>query len=226
MKAMILAAGRGERLRPLTDYCPKPLVEAGGQSLIEYHLERLAAAGIKEIIINISWLGDIIQNYLGNGKQFGVKIRYSNEGEHALETAGGIANALSLLGNEPFIVINSDIWTDFDFASLVNKVKVDANTTMAHLVMVNNPEHNPNGDFSIDDDRLTLLGSSPLTFSGIGVYHPALFKNLSANKAALGPLLKTWAEQNKISAEKYSGHWYDIGTPARLNALELLLTNH
>lgn len=211
---MILAAGRGERLRPLTDYCPKPLVEANGKGLIEYHIEKLAAAGFKDIVINVAWLGDLIMDFLGNGKRFGVKITYSNEGASALETAGGISKALSKLGKQPFLLVNADVWTDFDFSTLPKNI----GDKDAHIVMVNNPEHNPNGDFLFPE-----LTEEQLTYSGIGIYHPKMFAGINGKKASLGPLLRQSIKKDRITAQHFQANWFDIGTPARLNSLELFL---
>ena len=215
MKAMILAAGRGERMRPLTDKTPKPLLTVAGKALIEYHIEALAKAGITELVINCAWLGQQIIDKLGDGKQYGVNIVYSDEGEEALETAGGIIHALDLLGNDPFIVVNGDIWCDYDFSKLPKKP-----VGLAHLVMINNPEHNPQGDFVLQDDGfLKANGDNRLTFSGIGVYEPALFAYLPQGKQPLAPLLRSAMQSNKITGEKHPGKWHDIGTPERLDEL-------
>lgn len=212
MKALILAAGRGERMRPLTDKTPKPLLTIGNKALIEYHIEALAKAGITELVINCAWLGQQIIDALGDGSRYGVTIVYSDEGEQALETAGGIINALNLLGNDPFIVVNGDIWCDYDFARLPSSIK-----GLAHLVMVDNPEHNVEGDFSLQDDgTLENEGSNKLTFSGIGIYKAELFKNIPAGIQPLAPLLRQVIQQGMVSGEKYRGVWLDIGTPERL----------
>ena len=215
MKAMILAAGRGERMRPLTDTTPKPLLTVAGKALIEYHIEALAKAGITELVINCAWLGQKIIDKLGDGKQYGVNIVYSDEGKQALETAGGIIHAMDLLGNDPFIVINGDIWCDYDFSKLPKKP-----VGLAHLVMTNNPEHNPQGDFVLQNDGfLKADGDNRLTFSGIGVYKPALFAGLPEGKQPLAPLLRSAMQNNKITGEKHPGKWQDIGTPERLDEL-------
>ena len=215
MKAMILAAGRGERMRPLTDKTPKPLLTVAGKALIEYHIEALAKAGITELVINCAWLGQQIINKLGDGKQYGVNIVYSDEGEQALETAGGIIHALDLLGNDPFVVVNGDIWCDYDFSKLPRRP-----AGLAHLVMTNNPEHNPQGDFVLQDDGfLKAEGDNRLTFSGIGIYDPALFAGLPQGKQPLAPLLRSAMQSNKITGEKHAGKWLDIGTPERLSEL-------
>lgn len=215
MKAMILAAGRGERLRPLTDQTPKPLLQAGPHRLIEYHLFNLAEAGFKEVVINVSWLGQQIIDSLGDGAHYGLDIQYSNEGEQPLETGGGIINALGLLGEDPFLVINGDIWSDYPFASLKNKTL----TGLAHLILIQNPEHNPEGDFYINDGLLALEGTEPYTFSGIAIYHRDFFKAQSASIFPLAPLFRSYASQGLISAELYRGNWMDIGTRERLESL-------
>ncbi len=224
MKAMILAAGRGERMRPLTDELPKPLLKAGPHRLIEYHLYQLAAAGFREVIINIAWLGEKIIEHLGNGEQYGLQIRYSNEGDQALETAGGIFKALPLLGDQPFVVINGDVWTDYPYA----KLKDFKLSGLAHLLLVNNPEHNPQGDFAIEPDALSdqhLLnqGDKKFTFSGIGVYSKGFFASMSQGKAPLAPMLRKAIERGQVTGEVYQGRWLDIGTPQRLQQLEQLL---
>jgi len=219
MKAMILAAGRGERLRPLTDTTPKPLIKAAGQSLIAYHLHNLAKAGINEIVINTAWLADTIHQELGNGANFGVSIEYSDEG-NALETAGGIINALPLLGNEPFLVVNGDIWCDYDFSQLptLNEGK------QAHLILVNNPEHNPKGDFTIIDGLIKNSAETMHTFSGIGLYNVNFFTQQATGASPLAPLIRAKCEKDLVSGELYSGQWHDIGTIERLAKLEKHLT--
>ncbi len=215
MKAMILAAGRGERLRPLTDETPKPLIKVAGKSLIEYHLVNLASAGFNEIVINTAWLAEKIHHALGDGSRYGVSIKYSDEGS-ALETAGGIVNALPLLGDETFLVVNGDIWSDFDFSTLVDL----SDGCKAHLVMVNNPEHNPDGDFAIANGLLCNTGKPRYTYSGIGIYSPQFFANSKQGVLALGPMLREQANTNQISAQHYNGHWTDVGSVERLHALE------
>lgn len=216
MKAMILAAGRGERMRPLTDFTPKPLIKVGGKSLIVWHLERLANAGFKEVVINHAHLGEQIEQALGNGSQWGMNIEYSPE-KNALETAGGIANALALLGNQPFLVVNGDIFTEINFATL----KLTQLHSIAHLVLVNNPPQHPNGDFAIEEGMLKNEGPEKLTFSGVGVYHPDLFASVApGSPAKLAPLLRQAIAQKQASAEHYQGVWHDIGTPERLESLE------
>ncbi|CAG0940022.1 N-acetyl-alpha-D-muramate 1-phosphate uridylyltransferase [Gallionellaceae bacterium] len=222
MKAMILAAGRGERMRPLTDHTPKPLLMAGGKPLIVWHIERLARADITDLVINHAHLGSQIEAALGDGSQFGARIRYSPEHPSALETAGGIAHALHLLGEEPFAVVNGDIWCDYDFAQLpARAAALTAANDAAHLVLINNPTHHPNGDFGFADGRVTDPASSKLTFSGIGIYRPGLFAHIPrGTKAPLAPLLRAQIAQNKVSGEHYTGRWVDVGTPQRLEELD------
>ena len=221
MKAMILAAGRGSRMRPLTDHTPKPLLDVGGKPLIVWHIENLKTAGFKDIVINIAWLGNQIPEALGDGSKFGVNLHYSDEQqEGALETAGGIIKALPLLSempseNETFLVVNGDVWCDFNY-STINPIQ---NDDLAHLVLVNNPEHNPSGDFSLNGRRIAEQGDNKLTFSGIGYYHPDLFKNMKTGKLALAPILRENMGLNKISGEFYQGEWRDIGMPERLEEL-------
>ena len=220
MKAMILAAGRGERMRPLTDTVPKPLLRIGGQTLIERHVHALARAGITELVINHAWLGDQIEKALGNGEAYGVSIRYSPEGDSSLETGGGIMNALPLLGSEPFLVVNADIWTDFPFDSLPPQPD-----GLAHLVMVENPQHHPDGDFSLSEGQLSESGPAMLTFSGMGVYRPELFTGCGPGAFPLGPLLRKYMDAGQVSGERYTGSWFDIGTPERLDAVNRVIIN-
>lgn len=217
MKALILAAGRGERMRPLTESIPKPLLRVGGQCLIEYHLQALVRAGVREIVINHSWLGQQIVDYLGNGQRYAVRIEYSAEGDPPLETAGGIIQALPLLGEAPFILVNGDIWTDYDFSHLPQALP-----GKAHLVLVDNPEHHRKGDFALASHILKNNGDK-LTYSGIGVYSPALFAGLPAGVRPLAPLLRAAIDRGEISGERYRGQWWDIGTPERLQQLDTLL---
>lgn len=220
MKAMILAAGRGERMRPLTDHTPKPLLPVAGKALIEHTIKQLISAGFNDIIINHAHLGQQIENYLGDGRHYGANIRYSPEGEHALETAGGIINALSLLGNEVFLVVNGDIATDFPYAELKNR-RVD----LAHLVLVANPEHHPQGDFGLDSTgKVTEKDPQLYTFSGIGLYRPELFSNIPTGSSKLGPLLRQAIAKRRVSGQLFAGFWMDIGTPERLQELNLLYT--
>ncbi|MDH3948177.1 MAG: nucleotidyltransferase family protein [Gammaproteobacteria bacterium] len=218
MRAMILAAGRGERMRPLTDNTPKPLLEVGGKALIEYHLAALQQADVHDVIINHAWLGEQIESRLGNGDQYGLRIEYSPEIPAALETAGGIIQALPRLGTEPFIVINGDIWCDYPLQQLPRHLN-----GLAHLVMVANPPHNPQGDFCLSNSKLQAAGEPKLTFSGIGVYHPELFAGLEPGIRPLAPLLKNAMAAGRVSGEYYQGRWYDIGTPERLTELDLQL---
>ena len=219
MKAMILAAGRGERMRPLTDHTPKPLLPVAGKTIIEHTINHLISAGFHDIIINHAHLGQQIEDHLGDGQQFGASIQYSPEGEHALETAGGIVNALSLLGDEVFLVINGDIVTDFPFAELKN-MPVD----LAHLVLVNNPEHHPQGDFGLDKTGKVIENcTEKLTFSGIGLYRPELFSNIPAGSSKLGPLLRQAIASQRVTGQQFAGFWMDIGTPERLQELDYLL---
>lgn len=215
MKAIILAAGRGERMRPLTDTTPKPLLKIGKFSLLEHRLQQLKQAGISECVINTAYRGKQIRDAIGNGQRYGVSIAYSNEGDEALETAGGIIQALPLLGNTCFIVVNADIWTDYNFASLPQSP-----AKLAHLVMVNNPSHNQNGDFSLQNGLLSNSTNNRLTYSGIGVYQSQLFQGLAPGKRPLLPLLTEAIKANNISGEHYTGLWMDIGTPERLHQVQ------
>jgi MurNAc alpha-1-phosphate uridylyltransferase len=217
MKAMILAAGRGERMRPLTDRTPKSLLRAGGKALIEYHLEALAGSGILDLVINHAHLGERLVASLGGGERWGVRIRYSAEAE-ALETGGGIFHALPLLGSGPFLVVNGDVWTDFDFGTLSLGPEM-----LAHLVLVDNPEHHPTGDFALSRGLVRAEGSPRLTFSGIGVYRSELFEGCRPGAFPLAPLLRQGVERGRVSGERYRGVWMDIGTPQRLQALDRML---
>jgi len=216
MKAMILAAGLGNRMRPLTDHTPKPLLEVAGKPLIVYHLERLAAAGFKEVVINIAHLGHMIPEALGDGSRWGLKISYSDEQEEgALESLGGIVKALSLLGDKPFLVVNGDVWSDYTFNSAL---ALDG--ALAHLVLVDNPEHNPLGDFALGDDAYVRREGRPkLTFSGIGYYDPKLFGEQLYGSAPLAPLLREAMDLGKVTGEHHRGIWRDIGTPERLDEI-------
>ncbi|MEA2112187.1 MAG: nucleotidyltransferase family protein [Campylobacterota bacterium] len=211
MKAMILAAGRGERMRPLTDALPKPLLEVQGKPLIVYHIEKLAKNGFKEIVINLAHLGYKIPDVLGNGSKWNVEITYSDEqDEGALESAGGIIKALPLLGKE-FLVVNGDVWCDYEFDAGF-KLK----QRLAHLILVSNPEHNTKGDFTLNDGVVANEGDNKVTFSGIGYYRAEFFKHCSYGKAALAPLLREAMTNRRVSGELYAGTWRDIGTPERL----------
>lgn len=211
---MILAAGRGRRMRPLTDRVPKPLLPVAGQPLIVWHLRRLAGAGLRDVVINHAWLGAQIPAALGDGGRWGLHIRYSDEGETGLETGGGIHHALPLLGEAPFLVVNGDIWADIDFAGL----RLSAGD-LAQLVLVPNPAHNPAGDFPLAGGR--IAGDGPRhTFSGVGVYHPALFADCAPGAFPLAPLLREAAAQGRVGGELHRGHWCDVGTPERLRDLD------
>lgn len=220
MKAMILAAGLGNRMRPLTLHTPKPLLEVGDKPLIVWHIEKLAAIGVNEIVINTAWLGEKLVEALGDGSQFGVKILWSHEGE-GLETAGGIINALPLLGGQPFILVNGDVWTTMDFAPLLT---VELGENLAHLVLVQNPPQHPQGDFSLVEGKAYTFDQSVqgenLTFSGVSVIDPKMFVGLEAGKRPLAPLLKKAMLANQVAASKLIGDWVDVGTPERLAALD------
>ncbi len=228
---MILAAGRGERMRPLTDHTPKPLLQVGGKPLIVWHIERLRAAGFTHIIINHAHLGQQIEDALGNGAALGVSIDYSRE-VSALETAGGIATALPLIESDVFPVVNGDIYCEFDFNRLAEPmVRLAARHDQAHLVLVDNPPHHLKGDFVLDGGRLIpsplTTHDAPLTFSGIGVYHRALFDHTPAHeKAPLAPLLRQAIDTGRASGEHFAGRWVDVGTPGRLQQLDESLRTH
>ena len=214
MKAMLLAAGRGERMRPLTDHTPKPLLAVGGRPLIAWHLAALERAGVREVIINLSWLGAQIRAALGDGHEFGVQIRYSEEGSPPLETGGGIFQALPLLGPAPFLVVNGDTFTDIDVSALRLAAGADA-----RLVLVPNPPQHPQGDFGLDGELITDREPRPFTYSGIGIFSPALFAGCTAGRFALLPLLKRAIAAGRLQGQRHDGLWHDIGTPARLAAL-------
>jgi N-acetyl-alpha-D-muramate 1-phosphate uridylyltransferase len=218
MRAMVLAAGRGERMRPLTDTTPKPLLAVAEKPLIAWHLEALARAGIQDIVINLSWLGERIRSALGDGSRYGVRIQYSDEGPVALETGGGIFNALPLLGSEPFLVVNGDTWTDFDFREL----ELDAEA-LARLVLVPNPPHHPRGDFGIEGQSIVERETERFTYSGIGLYRPEFFAGCTAGKFPLLPLLKRAIEAGRLRGQVHRGEWLDIGSPERLSALDARL---
>lgn len=215
---MILAAGRGERMRPLTDHTPKPLLRAGGKPLIVHQIERLREAGIRQIVINVAWRAALIEEALGDGSALAVNIRYSREPEGALETAGGIRHALELLGKQPFAVVNSDVFCDFPLDSLGALAQGDA----AHLVLVNNPAHHPEGDFALERGRVIPAGQPRFTYSGIGVFRPALFSTLPRGVLPLKPVLERAIATGKVSGQLHSGTWLDIGTPERLAQLDRL----
>ncbi len=226
MKAMILAAGRGERMRPLTDHTPKPLLVAGGKPLIVWHLERLAIAGLREIVINHAHLGAQIEAVLGNGSQWGLSIRYSPEPPGALETAGGIATALPLLGDAPFLVVNGDVYCDVDFGRFF-ELTVEGWKPAAHLVMVENPAHHAGGDFSLDGERVIYArGEQTLTYAGIGVFSPSFFADVQPGTIMkLRPLLDAAIATGTLTGERFAGRWVDVGTPQRLAELDAELRN-
>lgn len=215
MKAMILAAGRGERLRPLTDRTPKPLLRAGGKPLIGHLLQALADSGFHEIVVNLGHLGSQLREALGDGRTYGVTIQYSQEPEGALETGGAVRQALPLLGEEPFLVVNGDIATDFPFARLR-----DHPEGLVHLVLIPNPAHKPQGDFSLNGDRLCPCDGPGHTFAGIGVYRRELFSGLSPGRFPLAPLLRDASALRQASGQLYTGFWLDVGTPERLEAAD------
>ena len=223
MKAMILAAGLGNRMRPLTLHTPKPLLEVGGKPLIVWHIENLKKIGITQIVINTAWLAEKLVSYLGNGEQWDVEISWSHEKE-GLETAGGIINALPLLGDAPFILVNGDVWTTYNFEALLTH---RLNDDLAHLVLVQNPPQHAQGDFILNDDRLSTFEQQQigeaLTYSGIALISPKMFEGLPRGKKPLAPLLKQAVQQGKISGEKMAASWIDVGTPERLKALDQML---
>ena len=228
MKALVFAAGLGERMRPLTDHTPKPLLQAGGKPLIAWHLEKLAAMGVEDVVVNTSWLAQRFPEVLGDGSRWGLRLHYSYEGPTPLETGGGMLHALPLLGDAPFLAINGDIWSDFDFARLPREPRGDV-----HLVLVDNPQHHPGGDFALrDDNGVDSDGAVKLTFSGIGVYRPALLADWRDTVAGnpgtpprfkLAPLLRMAMARGTASGEHHRGQWTDVGTPARLQALDAQL---
>jgi len=224
VKAMILAAGRGDRMRPLTDQVPKPLLSVAGRPMLDHLLEALARGGVRDVVINHSHLGDQIVAHVGDGSRFGLNVCYSHEQGGGLETGGGIVQALPLLDSEVFAVINGDIWTDYPFAELPRDPK-----SLAHLVLVPNPPHHPLGDFVLEGDARgtvkteSTAGAGKLTFSGIGVYRRDLFRSCSPGKFPLAPLLRAAMERNQVTGERFNGRWYDIGTPERLYELDGVL---
>ncbi len=222
MKAMILAAGRGERMRPLTDACPKPLLEVGGKPLIVWHLERLAAAGFSEVVINHAHLGTMIEQRLGDGSPWQLHLHYSPEPPGALETAGGIAKALPLLGKDPFLVINGDVWCDWNpTAALALAEDLAARRDLAWLLLTANPPQHPAGDFTLRDGRVGNGADRRLTFTGIGVYHPDLFRDIVPGQVArLAPLLRDGADRGRVGGTLHAGRWTDVGTPQRLAELD------
>ncbi len=227
MNVLILAAGRGERMRPLTDHTPKPLLRVGGKSLVGHLIEALARANLRELVLNYAHLGDQIVAELGNGQAYGVHIAYSAESGGALETGGGILRALPLLQSDPFAVINGDIWTDYPFERLPRQL-----AALAHLVLVDNPEHHPSGDFVLHEGRVSVPGAPgthafpSLTFSGIGVYRRELFERCAPGSFPLAPLLRSQMDRGCVTGEYYAGQWSDIGTPERLADLDRKLRRH
>ncbi len=212
---MILAAGRGERMRPLTEKLPKPLLEVGGHRLIEYHLAALAKHGIRDVVINLSWYGERIREVLGDGKSHGLAIRYSDEGSKPFGTGGGLLEALPLLGSDPFLVVNGDVWSDFSLQAL--RPPPDS---LAHLVMVENPPHHPDGDFGIDVHGKLHASPGRLTYSGISVLDPRLFEGCARGEFPLKPLLERAMDAGRLTGQRHAGAWTDVGTPARLAALD------
>ncbi len=227
MRALIFAAGKGERMRPLTEHTPKPLLPVGGKPLIAWHLEKLAAIGITDVVINTAWLAECFEPALGDGDRWGLRLHYSYEGAEPLETGGGMLHALPSLGDAPFIAVNGDIWSDFDFSRLPREP-----AGLAHLVLIDNPEHNLRGDFSLNAGAVHSDGSNRLTFSGIGVYRPTLlahWRDIIGNAAGselwpprfkLAPLLRAAMHAGRVSGEHHRGAWTDVGTPERLAALD------
>ncbi|HEY6645212.1 N-acetylmuramate alpha-1-phosphate uridylyltransferase MurU [Povalibacter sp.] len=219
MKAMILAAGRGERMRPLTDSVPKPLLPVAGKPLLQYHIEALAAAGITDIVINLAWLGHLIREALADGSRFGVRIAYSDEGDAALETGGGIFEALPLLGPEPFLVVSGDIWTD---CSLARVSKSLAASDVAHFVVVPNPKFHARGDFALKDGRLVAAGER-LTYANIGIFRSEFFAGCSRGRFPLAPLMHEWIGKGRVGGELHHGRWCNVGTPEQLQELDASL---
>ncbi len=241
---MVLAAGRGERMRPITDTTPKPLVRVAGKPLIAYHLEALVRAGVRQVVVNLSWLGSQIRNALGDGSAYGVRITYSDEGPIALETGGGIFKALTLLGAEPFLVVNGDVWTDLDFGSCIARAQRSMARALGYLVLVPNPPQHPRGDFGLEGERIVTpaleravgperaigaeralgakpaLGAKRATYSGVGIYRPELFAGCEPGRFPLLPLLNRAIEAGRLEGELYSGRWCDVGTPERLASLD------
>lgn len=220
MRAMILAAGRGERMRPLTDEVPKPLLAVAGRPLIEHQLAALSGAGIREIVINLAWRGAMLREALGDGTRFGVRIEYSEEGPAALETGGGIFQALPLLGSEPFLVVSGDIWSDFPFASSASRL---AGGDVAHFVLVPNPDFHQRGDFGLEGERVRDAPGQKHTYANIGIYRPQFFKGCRPGRFPLAPLMFEWARKGRVSGELYAGRWFNVGTPAQLLQLDARL---
>ena len=224
MRAMILAAGRGERMLPLTDKMPKSMLEVNAKPLIQYHVENLVQAGIVDIVINHALFGEQIEACLNDGKALGASITYSVEGDQPLETAGGIVRALPLLGDKPFVTVNADIWTDFPFQDLLRKSD-DLPNDSAHLILVDNPEHNPEGDFALSDEKVINQGEPMLTYSGVSIFTPGFFKDCTSGSAPLAPILRLAVSQGRVTGSHYQGRWQDIGTPERLSDLRQSLNN-
>ena len=216
MKAMILAAGRGERMRPLTDHVPKPLLPVAGKPLMQYHIDALAAGGVRDIVINLAWLGSSIREALATGAASGVRIQYSDEGDAALETGGGIFNALELLGDGPFIVVSGDVWSDFPLAQLTTRLHPQ---DLAHFVMVANPDYHQRGDFGLRDGRIVAEGER-LTYANIGVFRREFFAGCTGGKFPLAPLMRERIAAGKVSGEFHAGRWFNVGTPQQLADLD------
>jgi MurNAc alpha-1-phosphate uridylyltransferase len=223
VRAMILAAGRGARMRELTDGLPKPMIPVGGRPLIEYHLMNLGRAGVSEVVINLGWHGDRIRDGIGAGRRFGLHVKYSDEGWPALESGGGIFHALPLLGAAPFVVVNGDVWSDFPLDRLVARAQALPAGTLAHLVMVANPAHNPDGDFALVEGRVVNTESGRSTFSGLSVHCPEFFAGCAPGHFPLLPLWRAKADRGELAGELWQGKWSDVGTPERLAALEQAL---
>lgn len=221
MKVMILAAGRGERMGQLTDACPKPLLKVAGKSLIEHHIEALRKQGFTEFVINVAYLGHQIKSTLGDGQQWGVQIKYSDEGVQALETGGGLFNALPLLGEEPFLVVNADVWTNFPYATLRNKTD-----KKIHLVLVENPSHNTTGDFCLEGSAVVPQGLDCYTYSGVGVFTPSIFEEQTGGVFPLAPLIRDEVSRHAVSGQLHQGVWIDVGTPERLADVEKTLRSN
>jgi N-acetyl-alpha-D-muramate 1-phosphate uridylyltransferase len=215
VKAIVLAAGRGERMRPLTDDRPKPLLEAGGRALIDWHLHSLADAGVREVVVNLAWQGARLREHIGSGGRYGLAVTFSDEGMEALETGGGIHRALPWLGPGPFLVVNGDVWTDYPLRRLALP-----EGSWAHLVLVANPDHHPQGDFSLEPGGHLGRGAPRLTYAGLGAYHPDLFASCSPGKFPLAPLLDAAIAAGRATGEHHRGAWFDVGTPARLAELD------
>jgi MurNAc alpha-1-phosphate uridylyltransferase len=225
MKAIVLAAGRGERLRPITDTIPKPLVTVAGKPLIVYHLEALARAGVRDVVVNLSWLGDKLRAVLADGSRYGVRITYTDEGPVALETGGGIFNAIQHLGPGPFLVVNGDAFTDIDFSALSAKALADTEAgALARIVLVPNPTQHPRGDFGLEGDHVVERDSERFTYSGVGVYRPELFDGCAPGRFPLAPLLKRAVAARRLLGELHTGEWHDVGTPERLSELDKRVT--